>query len=628
MILLSCCATLKVTYDENGASGTAPTEQKAASGKNVPVAGKGELTNPGKTFGGWNTDPSGAGRSYDAGSNLPITENVTLYAQWITQSITRESIQAPQEETPEPGIYVGLLSFSNEVTELIKTTRTDRRTDSNFIDLDTAEDMIKQALSEKNYRLSANFGTALFYAVHKGMVDLFNTYEKEKLPKNIDEVYMITITDGYDNASADKLLQDDSFFPRGFRTTPEQRLNEAGYFAFIKQKLLETTIGGPHIQAYSFGLDIDRPDQLDLIASNPESGNNYVFLGNLNQVKADLTNITRKIVNKNKQMIFTATFSPPFNGTRLKFEIKEDYYIIGTVVYQNEDYRITDIESKPAGLYESGGENPVKERGQPKGSVSFDFTINLKNGEPFSEGMEGKLYRVNPDKPLLDTESQLIIQEKIKDRKSVVVYFLLDNSKSMDKNIDGIRKSILECIDILKQLNSNTPYRSEEDIIGEDDNTGETLRLSRSEEDNTIEPIQRPTPGETVNYLTVDECIRQWRRFIAAIQNNKQVKSFLQPSTFTGEPYVPFPDYFGNLNRLTRYSGTEKFFWVQIGLFGKGKETDANKLLTALAAFLPAGRWDRMEPKNDPQRYAVRIGPFKTRREADTVALRLRAIPI
>jgi len=78
-----------VTYNANGAStGSAPTDSKLY-GFNEEVTVLGNTATPtamsetGKTFDGWNTKADGTGTHYDAGDKFQITENVTLYAQWV-----------------------------------------------------------------------------------------------------------------------------------------------------------------------------------------------------------------------------------------------------------------------------------------------------------------------------------------------------------------------------------------------------------------------------------------------------------------------------------------------------------------------------------------------------------------
>ena len=84
--------TYTVTYHANGAtSGTVPEDDtKYTSGTTVTVmSNSGNLAKTGHTFGGWNTNSSGTGTNYTAGSGtFNITGNTTLYAKWTAKQST------------------------------------------------------------------------------------------------------------------------------------------------------------------------------------------------------------------------------------------------------------------------------------------------------------------------------------------------------------------------------------------------------------------------------------------------------------------------------------------------------------------------------------------------------------
>jgi type IV pilus modification protein PilV len=82
-------AAVTVTYSGNGnTGGTAPTDGTSyASGSTVTVQGAGSLTKTNAIFNGWNTAMNGSGTSRAAGSTFTISQNTTLYAQWLA-SIT------------------------------------------------------------------------------------------------------------------------------------------------------------------------------------------------------------------------------------------------------------------------------------------------------------------------------------------------------------------------------------------------------------------------------------------------------------------------------------------------------------------------------------------------------------
>ena len=75
--------TYIVSFDRNGGDGGSPPSQKIKSSSSVRLPGGSGLSKSDFTFGGWNTDSSGAGKNYSADSFYTPTGNVTLYANWI-----------------------------------------------------------------------------------------------------------------------------------------------------------------------------------------------------------------------------------------------------------------------------------------------------------------------------------------------------------------------------------------------------------------------------------------------------------------------------------------------------------------------------------------------------------------
>ena len=75
--------TFSVTYDPNGGTG-GTTDADITSGTQYTVKSDTDVgvTRTGYTFASWNTEANGSGTSYQAGNNLTVTADVTLYAQW------------------------------------------------------------------------------------------------------------------------------------------------------------------------------------------------------------------------------------------------------------------------------------------------------------------------------------------------------------------------------------------------------------------------------------------------------------------------------------------------------------------------------------------------------------------
>ena len=82
--------TYTVSYDGNGSDGGAvPGVQSFTSGSSATVTGAGTMTRTGYTFTGWNTAADGTGTSYAGGTSYTATGDITLYAQWEVDIISK-----------------------------------------------------------------------------------------------------------------------------------------------------------------------------------------------------------------------------------------------------------------------------------------------------------------------------------------------------------------------------------------------------------------------------------------------------------------------------------------------------------------------------------------------------------
>ena len=73
--------TYSYSFDANGGSGSM-SGGSAAYGESIQLPGN-TFTRPKYTFSGWNTKADGSGTAYADCASLTLTDNTTLYAQWI-----------------------------------------------------------------------------------------------------------------------------------------------------------------------------------------------------------------------------------------------------------------------------------------------------------------------------------------------------------------------------------------------------------------------------------------------------------------------------------------------------------------------------------------------------------------
>jgi hypothetical protein len=79
-----------VTYHINDGTGTVPEPQSVASDDSLTLANGDGFSRDGYFFGGWNTNSSGTGTTYGAGSSFIPTgnnANISLFAMWIAPRI-------------------------------------------------------------------------------------------------------------------------------------------------------------------------------------------------------------------------------------------------------------------------------------------------------------------------------------------------------------------------------------------------------------------------------------------------------------------------------------------------------------------------------------------------------------
>jgi uncharacterized repeat protein (TIGR02543 family) len=99
-----------VTFNVNSGSGTAPTAQTVINGSSIILPGGSGLSRSGYTFGGWNTNTSGTGTNYNAGSSYTPTASITLYARWYTNYTV--TFNAFSGSGTTPATYTGAHTLS------------------------------------------------------------------------------------------------------------------------------------------------------------------------------------------------------------------------------------------------------------------------------------------------------------------------------------------------------------------------------------------------------------------------------------------------------------------------------------------------------------------------------------
>jgi len=125
-----------VKYNINEGTGTTPAAQTVNAGKSITLSGGSGFSRAGFSFAGWNTNSSGTGTTYTAGSIYSPNGNITFYAKWIETDVSSNGIemvriysgtftmgssdykdwgaQPPHQVTISKGFYMGKYEVTQE----------------------------------------------------------------------------------------------------------------------------------------------------------------------------------------------------------------------------------------------------------------------------------------------------------------------------------------------------------------------------------------------------------------------------------------------------------------------------------------------------------------------------------
>jgi len=108
--------TYTVTFNANGAEGTASEAQTVNEGTVIIFPDKGSLISTGNVFVGWKESSSGDGTTYSVGASVTVTKNMIFYAQWLDSSTPQYTVTfnangattgaAPASQTVYSGISI------------------------------------------------------------------------------------------------------------------------------------------------------------------------------------------------------------------------------------------------------------------------------------------------------------------------------------------------------------------------------------------------------------------------------------------------------------------------------------------------------------------------------------------
>jgi hypothetical protein len=374
----------------------------------------------------------------DADSNLHIlviSENTIGMPYPLLTNINTEPLAGKA--------YIGIISFGPNADDL---------TGGSPVYLNRGGYNRILAILEKDYKKTTQQGTSLYYAVHKALANL--TANELKFPKDLAAVNLLTFTDGIDNNSTSLGLQ------------PIENQNFGGkqsssYLVYDQSQIMTRKISGKSITAYTAGIrgnDVNDVEvftsSLRALASNAE---NFHELSNFAEVNARFSEIANKLTVITTDMTFTVTtpsypvgakvrmtFDVPVNTTDSSAAAESKKFIQGEVSVNGGKYVLTNIVYG-SGIGSTSGTaiNGVL-NGTEVSYIFSSFTGYNSNTDAVKQWVQ------SGDSHIWQINSEYGLGESIKrgvDRKSVVIYLVLDSSNSLqDNDIIAIRNAAKEFV--------------------------------------------------------------------------------------------------------------------------------------------------------------------------------------
>jgi hypothetical protein len=340
-------------------------------------------------------------------------------------------------------VYIGIISFGPNADDL---------TGGSPIYLNRGSYNRIQTILERDYKKTAQQGTSLYYAVHKALANL--KANELRFPKDLAAVDLLTFTDGIDNNSTSLGLQSLENQNFGGRQS-------SAYLAYDQSQIATRKITGKSITAYAAGIRGNDVNDATAFSSSlqalaTDSGNFYE-LSNFSEVNARFSEIANKLTVITTDMTFTVTtpsypvgtkvrmtFDVPANITASNAAASSKKFIQGEVSVNNGKYVLTNIVygsdiSSTSGSAINGVLNGTE--------VSYIFSSfsgydgNTDTVKQWIQSGGSNAWQIN---------SEYSLGESIKrgvDKKSVVIYLVLDCSNSLqDNDIIAIRDAAKEFV--------------------------------------------------------------------------------------------------------------------------------------------------------------------------------------
>ncbi|MDR1902189.1 MAG: VWA domain-containing protein [Treponema sp.] len=357
-------------------------------------------------------------------------------------------------QTSVPGVYVGIVTFGNEVRDITdyypvylgSYAYWDENGDTQY---GYGADDLKAVLDK--YTRAGNDGTKLYYAINKTLDNIKN--KEAAFPNSLDAVYMITFTDGLDEGSAAAAGDD----------------TEAEYKTATEERIKSFTVRSKNITAYSVGLaatDKTAPDSDDFAEAlkglaGGEDSNKTIITDGYDKLAEELATkaTSLDITTTTSAITFTSAAYANRDIVRWTFDDAASggdstSWIEGTIAKSGNNYVFEDMKAS------AGVTARVELTYRPSTS---QVTVRIFNatGVTFNKDFfkqwkkKGNAYQAS-----YEYSSGTATQNQETEKKSVIIYLLLDNSRSIsDGDINKVRAAAKAFIDALDKKGNPISYQ-------------------------------------------------------------------------------------------------------------------------------------------------------------------------
>ena len=331
-----------------------------------------------------------------------------------------QKVENPVETYTESNLYIGVVGFNDHLNFMGTNDRHFKQISSSY----EVEGFISN--------LSMANGTLLYYSVDSTL----NLLQKVQFPADLDNVSIVTFTDGLDQGSG---VMNPNY------TSSSEYLNA------MSEKLRSTRVNGRAINAYSIGiLGSDVTDKIQFTTNLNKlasSSFNVTEVSEMSAVRNRFKNLAYEI-KSSLQTDITLRITTPYDGTKIRFTFDDVDNASLSSTYLEGVYRngaLTEIRC--VGCSCSNGTTVTAEKNGIHSSLTFSSLQSSKGTDIESGNIRQWEYSQNISGWQINSEFEQ--RADVKYARTSVIMLVLDCSSSLRENFSLMKQCVKEFLNIL-----------------------------------------------------------------------------------------------------------------------------------------------------------------------------------